>query len=184
MTSCERRYQNCGGRGSNPFHWHLLKKIVRRVDRLAAISSQNVLCVCDATDLPTPPKGRATIRLCRTLSLEQKLPLEVSLISLEMTCIARKVSSWSECKLAIQCRARKALFYLFAMYLTVGGVCIHTEGFLLLINEGNCLVHIIYSQNRENWAKNILLHDGVGFCHLCQNCWGFWRTKKIYFTTG
>lgn len=43
-----------------------------------------------ATDLPTPPKGRATIRLCRTLSLEQKLPLDVSLISLEMTCVARK----------------------------------------------------------------------------------------------
>lgn len=38
------------------------------------------------TNVPTPPNGRATIRLCRTLSLEQKLPLEVSFISLEMTC--------------------------------------------------------------------------------------------------
>ena len=40
----------------------------------------------NATSLPTPPKGRATIRLCTMLSLAQKLPLEVSVISLEMTC--------------------------------------------------------------------------------------------------
>lgn len=55
------------------------------------------LCVhhfyCATSALPTPPKGRATIRLCRTLSLEQKLPLEVSLISLEMTCIVTKSQS-------------------------------------------------------------------------------------------
>lgn len=42
-----------------------------------------------ATRLPTPPNGSATIRLCRMLSLEQKLPLEVSLMSLETTCVVR-----------------------------------------------------------------------------------------------
>lgn len=95
------------------------------------------------------------------LSLEQKLPLEVSLISLEMTCIARKVNTWSEYTLEVKQLIQSVFTLILAMYLTVVGICIHTERFLLLIYEGNRLILIVYSQNRENWAKNILLHDGV-----------------------
>lgn len=47
------------------------------------------------------------------------------------------------------------------MYLVVFGKCINTEGFLLLINEDNCFIHVVYSQNRNNGAKNVLLHDGI-----------------------
>lgn len=59
------------------------------------------------------------------------------------------------------------------MYLAIFGKCIHTEGFVLLINQGNCLIRIVYSQNRKNRATDFLLHDGIGFCDFCQNRWGF-----------
>lgn len=58
----------------------------RRQQRLAVLRDWGIFP--PSADVPTPPNGRATIRLCRTLSLEQKLPLEVSFISLEMTCQA------------------------------------------------------------------------------------------------
>ena len=92
MISCERRYQSCSGHGRNPFRWHLSKKRLR-VEILFHVCHYLYSAVID---LPTPPKGRATIRLWRMLSFEQKLPLEVSLISLVMTCIIRKSNTWSE----------------------------------------------------------------------------------------
>lgn len=62
---------------------------------------------------------------------------------------------------------------LVMMYLIVGGICIHTEGLLLLIDKSNGFIHIIYSEYWENRAEDLLLHDGVRFCHFYQNCWGF-----------
>lgn len=83
MTSCERRCQSCCGHGMSPFHWHLPQK---RGDMLQVSLPYPLFFWRRGHNLPTPPNGRATIRLCRTQSLEQKLPLEVSLMSLEMTC--------------------------------------------------------------------------------------------------
>lgn len=64
------------------------------------------------------------------------------------------------------------------MYLAVAGICIHTEGFLLLVNKVNGLIHVFYCQNRKNWTKEILLHDGILLGYLCQNRRGFGERKE------
>lgn len=94
--SCEKMYQSCSGHGKNPFHWHLQRGGGGGVSwsdwQITYRLSHHPYYYC-SLDLPTPPKGRATITLCRMQSLEQKLPLQVSLMNLEITCSVRKATT-------------------------------------------------------------------------------------------
>lgn len=125
------------------------------------------------TNVPTPPNGRATIRLCRTLSLEQKLPLEVSFISLEMTCQTGRDRNANEPNtLPTECKKS----YQWS-YLAVVGIRVHTERLLLLIDEGDGCVQRVHGHHGKNRAQHVLLHDGIRFRHVRQNGRRF--TKRV-----
>lgn len=91
-------------------------------------------------NLPTPPKGRATIRLWRTQSLEQKLPLEVSLMSLAVTCQEGQNFINPHVPAKGCSRDRFCVCVLSFGYLAVAGIGVHTQRLLLLVNKCDCII--------------------------------------------
>lgn len=53
----------------------------------------------------------------------------------------------------------------------------------MLINEGDRCIQRVHGHHRENRAQRILLHDGIGFCHVRQNGGCFTQRGEKSFST-